>query len=241
MARIPLIHVPSTRAFTLLVGCVLWALPAAAQSAAPADDLMMLDPQAAGKLIVKQETPEYPPLAKLNYIQGPVSVEVLVTRDGHVGEAHVIRGHPFLAIAVLNAIRHWLYRPAKARPKIPEFLTVVDVHFALHNHALRPFPPKPEEDLQRQVHPPEVLEGPQEAGSRASVRMRLLVGPEGRVQDARPVGGDPAFFNEARQAVAHWTFRPARWGALAVPWYLDVDVPVGGRHTVRCAAAPANR
>ena len=33
--------------------------------------------------------------------------------------------------------------------------------------------------------------------------------------------------SEARQVVDGWTFRPASWGTLAVPWYLEVDVPGG--------------
>ncbi len=38
----------------------------------------------------------------------------------------------------------------------------------------------------------------------------------------------PSGFDAARKRIEQSAFRPAQWGNHAVPWYLDVDVPVGG-------------
>jgi hypothetical protein len=53
-----------------------------------------------------------------------------------------------------------------------------------------------------------------------------LINDKGRVIDWIPMGGPPAQSEAVRKDVERWTFRPAHWGALPVPWYLDVDVPV---------------
>jgi hypothetical protein len=56
--------------------------------------------------------------------------------------------------------------------------------------------------------------------------MRLLVDTEGKVVDSEILKGIPTQIERARKSIERWSFRPARWGALAVPWYFDVDVPV---------------
>ena len=213
-------------ALALVAGCWLGILPAGGQ--VPAGDAapVFLEAKKAVNFVLKRETPEYPPLAKVNYIQGQVRVQVVVTREGRVQEAHVVRGHPFLAVAALKAIRHWLFRPARARAGPEEFQTYVDVNFSLRFKKIGQFPQQPEKDLTRQVHPPEVLERPAGSANAVSVRLRLLVSPEGGILDSQVLQGRARYVAEARQLVAHWKFRPARWGTLSVPWYLDVDVPV---------------
>lgn len=223
-------------ALALVVACWLGILPAAGQMAADEADPVFLAAGTATKLVVKQEPPEYPLLARLNYIQGQVRVQVIVSKEGQVQEAHVVRGHPFLAVAALKAIRNWLFRPAKARPGPEEFQTVVDVKFLLHYKKIGQLPPQPEQDLARQIRPPEVLGRRAGSASAASVRLRLLVSSEGRVVDSQVLAGCGPCVAEARRIAARWTFRPARWGALAVPWYLDVDVPVESWPAARGAA-----
>jgi len=228
-----------TCAFTLVLGCLSVALPAAGQAALPASKVHLIDSKTASKLVVQQVKPEYPSVAKLNYIQGSVRMRVVVTREGRVGEAHVLHGHPFLAASALSAVRRWVYQPLRTRSGPAEFLTVVEVVFSLHTKKLRPLPQEPEQDLKRQVRPPEVLEGPVGPAAAASVRLRVLVSDEGHAIDSQPLAGLAAHFSTAQKAVGRWTFKPARWGALAVPWYLEVDVPVGGWPPRGGAADPA--
>lgn len=210
----------------LVVAGLISAVPAPAQTSPSPSKVPYLDPKIAAKLVVAQERPPYPTIARINYIQGQVRVQLRVTREGKVSESHVVRGHPFLAVEALKAIRRWLYRPFKTKSGPTEFSTVVDVNFALHTKPLKPVPSEPELDLSRQVRPPEVLERPLLTMHRASVRMRVLVNDKGTVLDSRLLTGLPQHLAAARRELGRWTFRPARWGALAVPWYLEVDIPV---------------
>ncbi len=187
---------------------------------------VVLDSSAASGLMLNQAKPEYPPVARVNYIQGHVRLQLAVTRDGRVGEAHVLGGHPILAASALKAVRRWLYRPFLTASGAAPFLTTVDVNFTLHTKKIEQFPDKAERDLNRQIQPPALLERPIDSGSMASVRLRVLVSAEGHVIDSHPVTGPPSHFAAARKAVERWAFRPARWGALPVPWYLDIDVPI---------------
>lgn len=230
-----------SRVLALLLGCGVWILPAAAKDPPAIEGVETLDPKKAAKLVVKREVPEYPALAKVNFIQGSVRMMVKVTDQGQISEAHVVVGHPFLAVAALNAIRKWLFRPAKARLGPAEFQTYVDVNFALRFKKLEQLPNKPERDLLRQIHPPELVEKSLDPAAAAIVRLRLLVSAEGSVLDSAPLLGNTPFVEEARDSVSRWKFRPAYWGALAVPWYLDVDVPVQGWRATRSAADPGGQ
>jgi TonB family protein len=230
----------SSTALPLAAGLSL-AVFLGAQAIARGQDLFFLDGKRAAKLVMKRERPVYPSVAKLNYIQGVVHVQVVVAKDGHVREAHVVRGHPFLAAASLKAIRGWLFYPAKARAGPPEFQTVMDVRFSLRIKKLEQLPLRPEQDLTRQVRPPEVLKRSGRSSTATLVRLRVLVSPEGQAIDARPVADNTPLLEEARQIVRGWTFRPAHWGTLAVPWYLDVDVPVEPWPPGQTAADPDSR
>jgi TonB family protein len=186
----------------------------------------VLDRKSATGLIVSQIKPDYPPIAKINFIQGLVRLQIRVSPEGRVTGAHVVRGHPFLAVPALKAVRRWVYRPFRTGSGPAEFTTFVDVNFALRTPKIDQLPPRPEQDLSRQVHPPELLAKAPGAGKEASVRLHILVNDDGQVIDWEPVGGVAANFLAAEKQVAGWNFRPARWGNHSVPWYLDVDVPV---------------
>src|SRR2546422_4529 len=194
-----------------------------AQTGSPAPDSVLLDSKSASRMLLSEVKPEYPALAKVNYIQGAVRMQLRVSREGQVAEAHVVRGHPFLAEAALQAVRRWMYRPLKRGSQATEFSTFVDVRFALHGKKIDQMPPQPERDLDRQVRPPVLLRKPAGSWSPGSVRMRVLVGAKGQTLDSEPLAGKPSHFAAARHQVEQWTFRPARWGNHPVPRYLDGD------------------
>jgi protein TonB len=80
-------------------------------------------PQAAKKRIVRvgsnlkapRQTysvqPDYPVLAKQEHIWGTVVVDAVIDEHGNVVQAHVVRGHPLLISAALNAVLQWKYEP----------------------------------------------------------------------------------------------------------------------------------
>jgi TonB family protein len=229
------------RGFSGVALAVLWLIadPLAAQTVMAERVPVILDSKEASRLIVNQVKPEYPPLAKMNYIQGSVRMQLLVTDQGQVAEAHVIRGHPFLAAEALHAVQRWVYRPRRNEKASGGFLTFVDVHFALHLRQVERVPAQPERDLFRQVQPPTVVEKPKPSATVNFVRVRVLVGTDGRAIDSEPVSGPPANFAAARKSVARWKFRPARWGNQAVPWYMDVEVPMEAGDAAQSNGGPA--
>jgi TonB family protein len=219
-----------------------WVLPACyaaallAQTTSLAPGPVLLNSKDASRLLIDKVRPEYPALAKINYIQGLVRLQLRVTPEGRVSSVHVVRGHPFLAEAALQAARQWVYRPLKNGVEAVGFTTFVDVRFSLHPHRLEQVPPTPEKDLDREVRPPTLLASLPEDAPADSVRMRVLVGDKGRALDSEPLSGPASGFEAARRQVERWTFQPARWGNHPVPWYMDIDVPVKGHPP----AAPSN-
>ena len=188
---------------------------------------VVLSEKSARDLLVSPVPPEYPAVAKLNYLQGRVRLEILVSREGKVASAHVVKGNALLAAAALKAVREWLYHPFRTASGPAEFLAKVEVNFCLRSRKILFLPPSPEQDFSRQVRAPEIVAKPDAPGPLSAVRMRVLVNEEGRPVDYELLSGQPLAFNKARQVVDGWKFRPASWGTLAVPWYLEVDVPGG--------------
>jgi len=211
----------------MMVLCLLGFLPAWAKRLVAQQAPPELSAKAASRLIQIQKTPEYPPLAKVNYTQGRVRVQLLVSPDGRIASAHVLTGDALLAAAVLDSVKVWRYNPYMGKDGPTSFGTKVDVNFSLRTRNIDLLPTRAESDFSRQVKPPEVLSKPKETSSAdPSVRLRLLVSAEGRVIDSEVLKGIPSLLERARRVVKRWSFRPARWGTLSVPWYLEVDVPV---------------
>jgi TonB family protein len=222
----------------LALGCAPEIALPQAQPSLPVLNPVSLDSKQATRLVLNQVKPEYPPLAKLNYIQGHVQVQVEITRDGKVAQAHVVRGHPILAASTLKAVRGWVYRPLQTPSGPSGFLTTVEVKFSLRLHKPDTMPTQAERDLSRQVKPPEVIGRPAGPSPTTVVHMRVLLNDQGQVIDAEPLRGPATNLEAAERSLQGWTFRPAHWGSLPIPWYLDVYVPVGTAATSRAGADP---
>jgi TonB family protein len=214
----------------MLMSSTATLLPAvtSACQGSPGDQIFQVNRREAKKLLLSTTQPSYPPLARINYIGGRVRLLITVDCQGRVQAIHVLRGHPFLAIAALDAIHRWVYRPFQTKTGPASFQTLVDVNFSLvgpDTTGLTKFPPQPEKFLDRSVVPPQLLRPPGRTESNATARLRVLVSRKGRVVDVTPLSGSKAQLATARKEVMHWRFRPARWGNMNVPWYLEVDVP----------------
>jgi TonB family protein len=226
---------------TMVLVCLL-APRARAQEELADATVPILDAKAASALLLDPTQPAYPPLARVNFLQGMVRAELQVSREGTVERAHVLSGNPILAAAVLDSVRNWHYRPFMEEGKTFAFATLVDVSFSLHMGAVELTPQQAESDFRRQVKPPVVVTKPDAAAERDSlVRVRLLVNAEGKVIDWAILKGLPSQVKKAVNTVERWSFRPARWGSLAVPWYVDVDVPAPNTPPALDATSSAGR
>lgn len=194
------------------------------QAARPA---VHLDSHKASSLLLHGEEPHYPPIAAVNYIQGVVKLQITVDPQGRVSAVHVVDGEPILAATAIEAVQKWLYRPYHSSGGAVPFTTNVSVKFVLRHKIFGSrFPRHPEADLARQIRPPQVIVPPELDESTAGVKLKVLVGASGKVLDAVPMEAKSAGISLAREYISRWHFRPARWGALAVPWYVVVKVPV---------------
>ena len=57
--------------------------------------------------LLLRTAPAYPEIARTMALQGAVRVDALVGSDGSVKEVAIKGGHPVLAQAAANAVRHW--------------------------------------------------------------------------------------------------------------------------------------
>ena len=190
------------------------------------DEFVSLDTQAVSRLRLNNDPPVYPAIAKVNFIQGEVRIRIFVSREGRVIKMHAIRGHAFLVVSAMDAIRDWTYKPFRVEKQAKEFTTLISVHFNLHPRVLTDLPPTAERDLEARVEPPKIADQPADPPTDSHVRLRVLVDTNGIALDTQRISGNDSDARKAELEVTQWRFVPARWGTLPVPWYVDVDVPI---------------
>jgi TonB family protein len=83
-----------------------------------------------GRLIYRA-APIYPPLARQARIQGMVILRVIINKLGEVRDTQVVRGHPMLSPAAVDAVKKWRYKPYESDGKTAEIETEVQVIFTL--------------------------------------------------------------------------------------------------------------
>ncbi len=81
--------------------------------------------------IVYRAMPTYPVEAKMNGVQGIVTLHVVIGRDGTVLSATRIEGDTTLAASAIDAVRHWTYKPTLLNGSPVEVESDVNVNFTL--------------------------------------------------------------------------------------------------------------
>ena len=201
---------------------------------------VVLNRKQATKLLISQLAPDYPPVAKVNYLVGQVQVQLTVDGEGKVANAHVLGGNAVLAASALKATRQWVYHPLVTPAGPSAFMTTVEVKFIMDYRDADLTPQQAERDFLRSVKPPQVVRPEADPPADDVVHLHLLVNDQGEVDDLgiSPMSG--AQLEAAREALRGWTFHPARWGTLPIASYLDVDVPLSAPSLAR-AAVSGNR
>ena len=62
------------------------------------------------RLAVKRVQPPYPPMAQKYKIEGAVTVQVTVEKDGRVSKAEFVRGHNIFRSVSLDAAKRWEFK-----------------------------------------------------------------------------------------------------------------------------------
>jgi protein TonB len=81
--------------------------------------------------LIYQPKPEYPELARMTRTEGAVEFEAVIGKDGTIEELKVLRGHPLLVKAALEAVRQWRYQPTLLNGEPIEVVTEITVTFTL--------------------------------------------------------------------------------------------------------------
>jgi protein TonB len=84
----------------------------------------------AARLMWK-ESPPYPPLARINRVQGSVVLTAVIGPEGGVEELRVLSGHPLLIQAAMEAVKKWHYRPTLLNGEPVRVETTIVVNFLL--------------------------------------------------------------------------------------------------------------
>jgi periplasmic protein TonB len=75
--------------------------------------------------------PVYPALARQARIQGAVELRAIIGKTGAIENLVVVRGHPMLAPAAVEAVKQWRYRPYLLNNEPIEVETDITVNFLL--------------------------------------------------------------------------------------------------------------
>lgn len=76
-------------------------------------------------------TPIYPTVAQISHVGGLVIIEATIGPSGDVLDAKVLRGHPLLDRAALDAVRQWRFTPTLLNGKAIAVIMSVTVDFKL--------------------------------------------------------------------------------------------------------------
>jgi protein TonB len=80
---------------------------------------------------LRHVSPVYPDPARWAGVEGVVLIECLINPQGRVVDVRVLRGHPLLETAALEAVRQWVYRPTLLNGVPVAVVLTVTVRFQL--------------------------------------------------------------------------------------------------------------
>lgn len=103
------------------------APPAATQHKAP----LRISSVVMQSKVVHTSPLKYPESARKKNIQGVVTMDVLIGRNGAVKSVKVTDGPKQLTKAAVNSVKHWRYQPTVLNGKAVEVETTVAVSFKL--------------------------------------------------------------------------------------------------------------
>ncbi len=81
--------------------------------------------------LIRRVQPIYPPTAIAARIQGEVWLQAVISKEGTIENLHVVKGHPMLVRAAIDAVSQWRYRPYVLNNEPVEVETQITVKFSL--------------------------------------------------------------------------------------------------------------
>jgi len=81
--------------------------------------------------LVYQPRPMYPPDAKAARVQGKVSLQAIIGKDGTIQKLEVLSGDALLVQSAIDAVRQWVYEPTLLNGEPVAVQTQIDVNYTL--------------------------------------------------------------------------------------------------------------
>lgn len=98
---------------------------------APATPPAQIPSETAGTYLVHKVEPQYPAKARDEGIHGPVVLQAVVDEEGQVQQLKVLEGNSQLAVAAIEAVRRWQFKPYAPNGQPTSFETHITVNFSL--------------------------------------------------------------------------------------------------------------
>jgi protein TonB len=95
-----------------------------------AGDRVQLSPQTAQSVSVSV-APDYPLLARQMKVQGIVSLQALISREGAIQELRILSGPTILATAAREAVKQWHFKPYLQNGQPVETQARITVNFTI--------------------------------------------------------------------------------------------------------------
>lgn len=83
-------------------------------------------------MLLRKVAPDYPETAREMRLEGVVTLQAIIAKDGHIRDLHVVSGPTGLQKSALDAVQQWEYRPYLLNGEPVEVETTVNVVFSLH-------------------------------------------------------------------------------------------------------------
>ncbi|HSZ60467.1 MAG TPA: TonB family protein [Terriglobales bacterium] len=99
-------------------------------AAAPSKAGVQLSPQTAQSVSVSVP-PDYPLLARQMKVQGAVSLQALISREGTIQELQILSGPAILAAAAREAVKQWHFKPYLQNGQPVETQARITVNFTI--------------------------------------------------------------------------------------------------------------
>ncbi|MGA2002110.1 MAG: TonB family protein [Terriglobales bacterium] len=105
-------------------------MPPSTNARASGSDHVQLSPQTAQNVSVSVP-PDYPLLARQMKVQGVVSLQALIARDGTIQELQILSGPEILATAAREAVKQWHFKPYLQNGHPVETQAKITVNFTI--------------------------------------------------------------------------------------------------------------
>jgi protein TonB len=80
---------------------------------------------------LRHVNPVYPDLAQRAGVEGRVQIECVIDPSGRVADLRVVKGHPLLDRAAVEAVRQWVYSPTLLNRVPVSVILTVTVDFRI--------------------------------------------------------------------------------------------------------------